>query len=339
MQVVRVAHPGTFDGLVLKQEDVPSPGPREVLIRVHAASLNYRDVATACGYYPGRLRKAPIPLSDGAGEVVAIGSDVTRVKVGDRVTASCFPDWIGGPFVPDYHYQAIGFTIDGMLSEYVCFHENAIVKLPQYLSYEEAAALPCAAVSAWSALTFGEPLSAGQTILVQGTGGVALFALQIARMHGARVLAITSSREKAHRLETMGAAAVVNYTETPRWSDAILELTGGKGVDKVVEIGGDTTIQQSVDCTRYGGEIGLVGFVTGLGGGLPPIEILKKSVTIRGMAIGPRLTFEMLLAGMSMTQVHPVVDSVFPFNKYKEAYQRLQSGNHVGKVVIKITES
>jgi NADPH:quinone reductase-like Zn-dependent oxidoreductase len=306
---------------------------------VHAASLNFRDVAIACGYYPGPLREAPIPLSDGAGEVVAVGSAVTRVRVGDRVTASCFADWIGGPFIPEYHNQSIGMTIDGMLSEYACFHENAIVKLPDYLTYEEAAALPCAAVSAWSALNVGEPLSAGHTVLVQGTGGVALFALQIARMYGARVLAITSSRAKADKLKSMGAAAVVNYKDTPQWSRAILDLTNGQGVDKVVEIGGATTIQQSVDCTRYGGEIGLVGFVTGVGGRLPPIEILKKSITIKGMAIGPRLSFEMLLACMSSALVHPVVDSVFPFNEYKEAYRRLQSGNHVGKVVIKISES
>jgi NADPH:quinone reductase-like Zn-dependent oxidoreductase len=339
MQVVRVAQPGNFDGLVIQQEEVPVLGRRDVLIRVRAASLNYRDMALAKGLYPGATREAPVPLSDGAGDVVAIGPDVTRFKVGDRVTISCFADWVGGRFALDYHFQALGFTLDGTLRDYAQFHENAVVRLPDYLSYEEAAALPCAAVSAWSALTFGEPLTPGQTVLIQGTGGVALFGLQIARMFGARVLAITSSAEKARKLEALGAAAVVNYKESPEWGGEILKLTNGQGVDKVIEIGGESTIQQSINCTRYGGEIGLVGFVTGMGGGLPPIEILKKSVTIKGMAIGPRLSFETMLAAMEVTKVRPVVDSAFPFSDYKAAYRRLESANHFGKVVIKVAES
>jgi NADPH:quinone reductase-like Zn-dependent oxidoreductase len=278
----------------------------------------------------------PVPLSDGAGDVVAIGPGVTKFNPGDRVSPSCMPDWTGGHFDGADHRLSLGFSADGLLSEYVLLHENAFVALPDYLSYEEAAALPCAAVSAWSALTFGLPLHAGHTVLIQGTGGVALFGLQIARMFGARVLAITSSEDKVRKLMELGAAAVVNYRETPDWGAAILKLTGGRGVDKVVEIGGESTIQQSINCTRVGGEIGLVGFVTGVAGGLPPMEILKKSITIKGISIGSRQSFEAMLAAMAATQVRPVLDLVYPFRDYKDAYRRLESAGHIGKIVIRI---
>lgn len=335
MQVVRIKNPAGFDSLVLQEENTPTLGRRDVLIRVYAASLNFRDIVLAYGQYPGVLRKDPVPVSDGAGEVVAVGPDVTRVRIGDRVTASCNPDWIGGPFTAEYHHQSIGFSIDGMLAECCLIHENGVVKIPDYLSYEEAACLPCAAVSAWSALMVGEPLLPGQTVLIQGTGGVALFGLQIAKMFGARVLAITSSANKAQRLKDLGADAIVNYNDFPVWDDEILKLTNGRGVDKVVEIGGETTIQRSVNCSRYGGGIGQVGFVSGTGGGLPPLEILKKSVIIQGIAMGPRLTFEALLTAMQVSKVRPVIDSVFPFAEYKDALRRLESARHVGKVVIK----
>jgi NADPH:quinone reductase-like Zn-dependent oxidoreductase len=334
MQVVRVVTPGSFDGLVLQDEPAPILGRRDVLVRVHAAALNFRDVVLAYGRYPGVLRKTPIPLSDGAGEVLAVGLNVIRVSVGDRVTATCNTDWIGGTFLPEYHHHSIGFSVDGMLSDCALIHENALVKIPDYLSYEEAACLPCAAVSAWSALTIGEPLYPGLTVLIQGTGGVALFGLQIAKMFGARVLAITSSADKAKRLEDLGADAVVNYNTYPNWDEEMLKLTNGRGVDKVIEIGGESTIQRSVACVRYGGEIGQVGFVTGVGGGLPPIEILKKSIIIKGISMGPRLTFEALLTAMQASKMHPVIDSVFGFGEYKSAFRRLESAKHVGKVVI-----
>jgi NADPH:quinone reductase-like Zn-dependent oxidoreductase len=334
MKAVRLTAPGSLDGLTLAEEPTPAVGRRDVLIRVHAASLNYRDTLIPKGLYPGPLKEKGVPLSDGAGEVVAVGGDVRRVKVGDRVTANCTPHWLAGPFLQEFHYNAIGMTADGMLAEYVVVDENAVLKLPEHLSFVQAAALPCAAVSAWSALTFGSPLSPGQTILVQGTGGVALFGLQIGRMFGAHVLAITSSEAKAERLRSFGAEAVVNYNTVPQWSDAVLELTGGAGVDKVVEIGGEATIEQSAACTRIGGEIGLVGFVTGFGGGLPPIAIMARSLLLKGIAIGPRVSFESLLSAMAVSQTEPVIDSVFPFLEYKAAYRHLESGSHIGKVVI-----
>jgi NADPH:quinone reductase-like Zn-dependent oxidoreductase len=338
LKAIRLAASGDPAGLVLGEEPVPVPGSHEVLVRVHAASLNYRDLVILSGHYPGPVKKNGVPLSDGAGEVIAIGSAVTRVKVGDRVSANCQLHWISGPTREEYHSSSVGMTIDGMLADHVVLHENGLVRLPDYLSYAEAASLPCAAVSAWSALNVYSPLKPGQTVLVQGTGGVALFGLQIARIFNAHVLAITSSDEKAERLTQMGAAAVVNYRQFPDWERKILDLTDGKGVDKVVEIGGETTIVKSAASTKIGGEIGLVGFVSGFGGGLPPIDILQRSLKIAGIVIGPRESFEDLLAAMASTAVRPVIDHVFPFAEYRDAYQRLESGNHIGKVVIEISK-
>jgi NADPH:quinone reductase-like Zn-dependent oxidoreductase len=338
MRVVRLTAPGSYEGLTIQEEPRVPLGRRDVTIRVRAASVNFRDTLVVKGLYPGPLKSQGVPLSDGAGEVVAIGPDVQRVKVGDRVAANCFTHWIGGPFLPEFHAGGVGMTVDGMLAEETVIDENGVVVIPDYLSFEEAAALPCAAVSAWSALMFGEPLTPGRTVLVQGTGGVALFALQIARTFGARVLAITSSEAKAGRLKALGADAVVNYNDTPQWSDEILGLTGGLGVDKVVEIGGETTIEQSARCAKIGGEIGLVGFVTGFGGGLPPLSIMGRSLHLKGISIGPRISFEALLSAMAPTRARPVIDSTYPFADFSSAYRRLESGAHVGKVVIRLDD-
>jgi NADPH:quinone reductase-like Zn-dependent oxidoreductase len=337
MRAVRVVAPGTGDPLRMVEVPEPELGRRDVRIRVMAASLNYRDLLIARGHYPGLLKDQPIPLSDGAGEVITVGEDVTRFEVGDRVVASCFPHWIAGPFLEEYHPVSVGMTIDGMLAETIALDQNALVSLPGELSYAEGAALPCAAVSAWSALNVQEPLSAGQTVLVQGTGGVALFGLQLARVHGARVLAITSSADKVNLLESLGADAVVNYVEQPDWHKAILELTDGRGVDKVVEIGGEKTIQQSVAATRFGGELGLVGFVSGFGGGLPPLEIMARSVILKGISIGPRLSLERVIAAMTSRKINPVICRSFPFAEYAAAYAFMARGQHTGKIVIDLT--
>lgn len=227
-------------------------------------------------------------------------------------------------------------TTDGWLAEYILVHENGIVHLPAYMSYIEAASLPCAAVTAWTALNLASPLQPGQTVLVHGTGGVALFALQVAQMFGARVLAITSTDEKAGMLQELGAEAVVNYRTFPDWEREILTLTNGKGVDKVVDIAGDKTIVKSAASTRKGGNITIVGFVSGMGGGIPPIDILSRAITVVGTGIGPRINFDNLLTAMDMHKVKPVIDQVFPFAEYREAYRRIESGNHIGKVVIEV---
>ena len=334
MKAIRLTAPGSLEGLTVCDGPDPQLGPRDVLIRVYAAALNFRDALVPSGKYPGPLKPQVVPLSDGAGQVIGIGSEVHRVKVGDRVTANCHPHWLAGPLLLEYRPHSLGFTTDGMLAECAVVHENGVVALPAYLSFLEAATLPCAAVSAWSALTFGKPLAPGQSVLVQGTGGVALFALQIARMHGARVLAITSSADKADRLKALGADAVVNYREVPEWSKAILDLTGGVGVDKVVEIGGQSTLHQSAACSRVGGEIGVVGFASGFGGELGALAIMLRSLLIKGINIGPRAHLEALLSAMAATQVHPVIDTVYGFSEFRDAYLHLQSGQHVGKVVV-----
>lgn len=329
---------GEKPGLELHDEPTPTPGPDDVLIRVHAASLNYRDQIILEGRYGGPTKDKGIPLSDGAGEVVAVGGSVTRTKVGDRVTASCHPHWIAGPPRPENWLDSVGISKDGMLAEYVLLHENAIVHLPADMSFTEAACLPCAGVTAWTGLNRSSPLQPGQTVLVQGTGGVALFALQVARMFGARVLAITSTDEKARKLEELGADAVVNYSKFPDWEREILALTDGRGVDKVIDIAGEQTIVKSAAAARIGGDIAVVGFTSGIGGGLPPINILGRSLNIGGTAIGPRADFEALVAAMAQHKVTPVIDSVFPFARYRDAYHRLESGSHVGKIVIEVSK-
>ena len=334
MKAIRFINSGR--SLTLTEEPTPKPGRHEVLISVKAASLNYRDQAILDGEYGGPFQKTGVPLSDGAGEVVAIGDGVTRAKVGDRVSANCHPHWIGGSNLPEYQSDSLGMTTDGWLAEHILMHENGVVHLPDYMSYVEAASLPCAAVTAWTALNLASPLQPGQTVLVQGTGGVALFSLQVARMFGARVLAITSTDEKVEKLKELGAEAVVNYRTFPDWEREILTLTNGKGVDKVVDIAGDKTIVKSAASTRKGGDITIVGFVSGFGGGIPPIDILSRAITVVGTGIGPRTNFDNLLAAMDMHKVKPVIDQVFPFAEYREAYRRIESGKHIGKVVIDV---
>jgi NADPH:quinone reductase-like Zn-dependent oxidoreductase len=309
-----------------------------VLIRVHAASLNYRDTALLRGEYRAETKKDVIPMSDGAGEVVAVGKDVTRVKNGDRVAVACSVDWIGGPPLPEYRKSSVGFSIDGMLAEYVVFYEGALVHIPEYMSYIEAASLPCAAVTAWTALNKIEPLQPGQTVLIQGTGGVSLFALQFAKIFGARVLAITSSEEKAIKLKELGAESVINYSTCPDWDREVLALTDGKGVDKVLDIAGEKTIVKSAASAKIAGVVVLIGFASGFGGGLPPIDILVRTLTVTGSTIGSRMEFEAMLKAMERHEVRPIIDRVYSFAEYHEAYQRLERGEHVGKVVIEVAK-
>lgn len=334
MKAVRV-HPGDPARLVMGVEADPAVGPHDVLIKVHAASLNFRDQPRVVADVLGEMNSW-IPLSDGAGEVVAVGESVTRVTVGDRVTANCWEYWIGGPFLPEYHANSLGFTTNGWLADYIVLHEVAVVRLPERMSYTAAAAIPCAGVSAWASLNRSAPLLPGQTVLVQGTGGVSLFALQIAKTVGARVLAITSSEEKSDRLRELGADAVVNYSENPDWDKEILELTDGIGVHRVVEIAGAKTINKSVAVTRTGGDVALVGFASGMGGGVSPMEVMRRSISMGAVTIGPRLSLESLLSAFGARDVEPVIDSVHAFADYEAAYARAASGKMVGKVVIEM---
>ncbi|OOQ86275.1 putative alcohol dehydrogenase [Penicillium brasilianum] len=338
MKAARIVTTGSKASLELRDENIPTPGRHEVLIKVHAVSLNYRDTALLRGEYPADTKEDVIPVSDGAGEIIAVGKDVTRVKQGDRVAVSCFADWIGGSFNEDYTSSSVGFGTDGMLAEYVLLNDSAVVPIPDYISYVEAASLPCAAVTAWTALNKIEPLQPGQTVLIQGTGGVSLFALQFAKIFGARVLAITSSDEKAATLKELGAESVVNYSSCVDWDREILALTNGKGVDRVLDIAGEKTIVKSAASTKKTGVIVLIGFASGFGGGLPPIDILARGLTVTGSQIGSRMDFEAMLQAMDTHKVRPVIDRVYPFAEYREAYRRLEGGQHVGKVVIQVAE-
>jgi NADPH:quinone reductase-like Zn-dependent oxidoreductase len=325
----------TSDGIDgLQQVDLPEPKPSagQVLIRVRATSLNYRDTAVVSGIYPGQ--KFPvIPLSDGAGEVVAIGEGVDRVKVGDRVAGIFFQDWIAGQLTRDKIKSAMGGAIDGMLAEYVVLDREGVVLLPDHLSYEEGASLPCAAVTAWQALVHRGKLMAGETILLLGTGGVSIFALQFAKILGAKVIITSSSDDKLARAKQLGADETINYKTFPNWEEKVYELTQKQGVDLVVEVGGAGTLEKSLRSASVGGRISLIG-VLGGAGDVNHTQILMKSIDVQGIYVGSREMFEAMNRAICLHQIKPIIDRVFPFDATPEAYRYLKSGSHFGKVVI-----
>ena len=288
------------------------------------------------GFYPLPVRPDVIPVSDGVGEVVAVGSSVTHIKVGDRVAGAVFPYWIDGPYTRDVAPQ-LGGSLDGMLTEYAILPEEGVVHIPEHLSFEEAAALPCAAVTAWNALTGGHPLLAGDTVLTLGSGGVSLFALQFAKLFGTRVIATTSSEEKAERLKALGADAVVNYRTTPDWSGTVRELTGGRGADHVIEVGGPSTIVQSIKATRVLGEVALIGFATDPKAS-PDVGVHRATtaglVTLRSIAVGSRAQFLAMNRAIAVNGLKPVIDRIFPFTEAKAAYRYYQEAQPFGKVII-----
>jgi NADPH:quinone reductase-like Zn-dependent oxidoreductase len=334
MKVYEITGAG-LDALKLTERAVPKPGVRQALIRVHATSLNYRDLVTAKNAAALQVKLPRVPLSDGAGEVVEVGPGVERVKVGDRVAAAFFQEWLSGPPRPTYGRSALGGALDGMLSEYVCLHENGLVRIPDYMTYEEAASLPCAAVTSWNALVSEGRLKSGDTVLVMGTGGVSIFALQFALMHGARVIATSSSDAKLGRLTEMGASDVINYKTTPEWDKRVLEITHGEGVDYVIEVGGIGTLEKSLRAVRVGGQVSLIGILAG-GTGINPMPVLFKSVRLQGIYVGSRDMFDEMNRAMEVSRVHPVIDRTFSFDQVREAYRHLESGAHFGKVCIKV---
>lgn len=314
----------------------PQPGPGEVLIRVRAVCLNYRDYMNVMGI-KGVTGPIPrIPCSDGAGEVVAVGEGVTGWKTNDRVVVPFMPTWLDGEFSQSHASQALGGAVDGMLRELAVIRAESLLRVPEHLSLEEAATLPCAAVTAWDALHVRGGLKTGETVLVLGTGGVSVFALQFAKLAGARVLATTSSAEKAARLIELGADAVHNYKTDPAWEDWALEQTGKRGVDKVIEIGGAETLNRSLKATRFGGHIALIGVLTGTSAEIQTVQILRKGIRLDGIYVGSREMFASMLAAMERTKMHPVIDSTFDFEQAPEAFKRIESGRHFGKIVIRV---
>jgi NADPH:quinone reductase-like Zn-dependent oxidoreductase len=321
----------------LTLDDLPEPeaAPGRVVVKVRAASLNYRDLLVIKGAYSRNLPLPLIPLSDGAGEVAEVGPGVTRFKPGDRVAGCFFSRWDGGQIDDRASKSALGGAVDGMLAERVALPESGLVKIPEHLTDEEAATLPCAALTAWHALMEGGGLKAGQTVLVQGTGGVSLFALQFAKLAGARVIATSSSDAKLVKVREMGASDGINYKTTPDWDVAARNLTDGLGVDHIVEVGGAGTLPRSIKAVRLGGHIALIGVLTG-GGEVDPRPLLMKNIRLQGIYVGSRDMFETMNRAIALHKLKPVIDRVFPFEQAVAAYQHLESGTHFGKVVIKV---
>jgi NADPH:quinone reductase-like Zn-dependent oxidoreductase len=335
MKAYHIDRFGSIGGIVRRSTEEPRPGPNEVLMRVRASSLNYRDLMVLKGGGRGPTKLGVIPLSDGAGEVEAVGDRVTRVRVGDRIAGCFHPRWFGGPIKPEYLTDRLGANLDGMLAEYAVLSEEALVQVPSHLSFEEGATLPCAAVTAWVALTGHRRVAAGDTILTLGSGGVSVFALQFARILGAWVIATTSTADKAERLKALGASEVINYTETPNWHEKARELTDGRGVDCVVEIGGPGTIAMSLKALAVGGHVSLIGAsLTPSGTGLDPLLLTGRGITLGSISVGSRADFEALNRAIAMHRLHPVIDRTFPFTEAKEAYRHFEGRGHFGKVVI-----
>ena len=302
-----------LDNLVACERPDPEPGPFQVRVRVKATSLNFRDLMTVEGQYNPKLKMPLIPNSDGAGVVDAVGPGVTRVKVGDRVMSLFAQTWLAGEPTPNVRNGTVGGPLDGALAQMMILDEDGVVPTPEHLTDEEAATLPCAAVTAWTALVTQGALKAGDTVLLQGTGGVSIFALQIARMLGARILITSSKDEKLQRARELGAHETINYAKTPDWDKAARTLTGGLGVDHVVEVGGAGTFERSLRAVRLGGTVSVIGILSGGAGNLNVVPILMNALRVQGVFVGHRQSFEALNRALSLHGVHPVVDRVFPF--------------------------
>jgi NADPH:quinone reductase-like Zn-dependent oxidoreductase len=334
MRAYRLPQGTGIDALVEVDLPRPKPGPLQVLVKVAACSLNFRDLAIALGTYRMPVKPNLIPLSDGAGEVVELGVGVTRVKVGTRVAGCFFQRWIGGPMTADTAASALGGSIDGMLADYVVLEEDGVVALPAHLSFEQGATLPCAAVTAWHALAEHARIVAGQTVLVQGTGGVSIFALQLARLMGAQVIATSSSEEKLARAKALGATHGVNYKAVPEWHEAVVALTSG-GVDHVVEVGGPGTLARSLRAIRLGGKITLIGVLSGAAE-INPMLIFSRRANLQGISVGSAQMFTAMNRAIAASGLTPIIDKVFAFDEAPAAYRHLQSARHFGKVVIRV---
>ncbi|MEW6731912.1 MAG: NAD(P)-dependent alcohol dehydrogenase [Acidobacteriota bacterium] len=324
-----------IENLVLVERDEPQPAADQVVVKFHAASLNYRDLLFIKGNYVSKPPLPAIPFSDGAGEVVAIGTDVKRWRVGDRVCPIFTQGWLEGPISAEKQRTTLGGgALPGVLREYGAFDEAGLVKIPQNYSFEEAATLPCAAVTAWNALVSSGNLKAGETVLILGTGGVSIFALQFAKLHGAQVIATSSSDEKLEKAKVLGADKTINYKQTPDWDQEVLKLTNNIGVDHVVEVGGGGTLARSLNAVRMGGHIAIIGLLAGRGD-LNSTNILLKAARIQGILIGSGKMFAEMNRAIEANQIRPVIDKTFAFEEAREALKYLESGAHFGKVVVK----
>jgi len=334
VKAYEINSPDGIDVLRLAERPTPKPGPGQVLVRLRANTINYRDLLNILDP-PARGIACPrIPNSDGAGEVIEVGQGVARWKVGDRVVGTFFQNWSAGGISAEAMASALGGPIDGVLSDHALLSQDGLVAMPGHLSFEEAACLPCAGLTAWRIVVGLGQIKAGQTVLILGTGGVSIFALQFAALHGARAIVTSSSDEKLARAKELGAWQCVNYRATPDWDKAVLELTGGRGVDLVAEVGGPGTLEKSLQAVRVGGAVGLVGVLTG--GRIDPTVVMRKSVRLQGIYVGNRVMFEDMARAIAVHELKPVIDTRFFFAEARAAYHRMQGAGHFGKIAITI---
>ena len=334
MKVMEIAGSFGIDSLRVAERPKPTPGPGQVLLRMSAASLNYRDLLVALGMYNPKMPLPRIPLSDGVGRVEELGSGVTRVKVGERVAGLFFSGWVEGDITKAKADTALGGAVDGVLAEYVVLPAEGVTTVPEHLTDLEAATLPCAALTAWNALVTHGHVKSGDTVLLQGTGGVSLFALQFAKLHGATVIITSSSDEKLDRAKALGADSLINYKQHPDWAARVLQLTDGVGVDHVIEVGGAGTLDQSLKAVRMSGYVAMIGVLTAGQGEFNPMAILMKSANLQGIYVGSRVMFEAMNRAITSGAVKPVVDRVFAFNEAAQALKHMQSASHFGKIAI-----
>ena len=334
MKVWEIQNAYGIDNLHMAEAAEPKPGPGQIVVNMKSASLNYRDLLTVIGY-GGGFPLPLIPFSDGAGEVAAVGAGVTRVAVGDKVCPLFFQSWLSGPIVAESRNKPLGGPLSGVLQQKMLLDADGVSKFPAYLSFEEAATLPCAGLTAWRAITIEAPVGPGDTVLVQGTGGVSIFALQFAKARGATVIATSSSDEKLERAKKLGADHTINYKKTEDWGRVAREMTGGRGVDVVVEVGGENTLNQSFDAARVGGSIVIIGVLGGFSSPVMIPVVFGKNLHIHGISVGSREQFDDMAANIAKWKLKPVVDKTFAFAEVPEALRLMQAGGHFGKIAIR----
>lgn len=334
MKLVRLSAPGGLDHIKLVQENHAEPGPGELLVRIRASSLNFHDDMVMLGKIP--CADGRIPMSDGAGEVMAVGDTVDDFKVGDNVVSTFFPKWLGGELTPAAQRAVAGDSVDGYARELVCMPAHAFTKAPAGYTPLEAATLPCAGVTAWRSLVVCGQVRPGDTVLVLGTGGVSLFALQFAKAAGARVIATSSSDKKLERLKQMGADAVVNYRAVPDWGRKAKDLTGGRGVDHVIEVGGPGTLMQSIAACRTGGHIALIGVLTGFVGEVAIPALFSSQIRTSGIFVGSRADQEDMIRAITANRLKPIIDRSFRLEEIVPAFEYFESQKHFGKVCLEL---
>ncbi len=336
--VLRLRDGFGLNNLQVEQEPLAEPGPGQVHVRFYAASLNYRDLMVALGQYNPKMELPRVLGSDAAGEVVRVGEGVTDLKAGDRVASLFFQTWQAGEITQTTGKSALGGAIDGVFASDRILPATGVIRIPDALSFEQAATLPCAAVTAWNALVEKGKLCAGQTVLILGTGGVSLFGLQLAKAHGARVILTSSSDAKLARGRELGADETINYKTMPDWDEEVLRLTEKRGVDHLVEVGGSGTLPKSFHAVRVGGHVHLIGVLSEPGKGVDVLTVLRKSLHFNGIYVGSREMFTRLNAALATNRIQPVIDRVFPFAEARAAFGHMQSGSHFGKIVLKLQD-